>query len=72
MDENDDYEKIDDDGLEPAASPERLQRRKECRELCRLFVETNWAIQCLKIVGQIEQTCSELREGFLVFAYRSL
>lgn len=72
MDENDICDEIDGDKLQPTASPAQLARRKECRELCRLFCEVNWAIQCLKIVGQIEQTCSELREGFFVFAYRSL
>jgi hypothetical protein len=73
MDEDDGYDEIDDTQMElPTASPEHLEQRKKCRELRRLFFETNWAIQCLKIVGEIERTCSELREGFLVFAYRSL
>jgi hypothetical protein len=72
MDENDIYDEIDGAELEPVVSPKTLQRRKECRELCRLFSEVNWAINCLKIVREIEGTCTELREGFLVFAYRSL
>jgi hypothetical protein len=73
MDEDDGYDEIDDIQITlPTASPEQLEKGKKCRELRRLFVETNWAIQCLKIVGEIEKTCSELREGFLVFAYRSL
>jgi hypothetical protein len=72
MDEEDIDQEVDDDELQVEPSSEQLQRRKDCRELCRLFCEVNWAIQCLKIAEQIEGTCSELREGFFAFAYRSL
>lgn len=72
MDENSMYEEIDDNELKPQASPEQIERRKKFHELSRLFSQTNWAIQCLKIVGQLAQMCSELREGFFAFAYRSL
>ena len=72
MDENNVYEEIDDDELKRQASPEQIERRKKFHELSRLFSQTNWAIQCLKIVGQLEELCSELREGFLVFAHRAL
>lgn len=65
-------EEIDDEELEPQTSPEQIERRNKFHELSRLFSQANWTIQCLKIVGQLEQICSELREGFLVFAYRSL
>jgi hypothetical protein len=72
MDETDIYDESDDDESRTSPTPEQIERQKKLREVWRLFCETNWAIQCLKIVGQIEQTCSELSEGFFVFAYRSL
>lgn len=72
MNETKIYQELDADDLEPQASPERIERRKKMRKLARLFNETNWAIQCLKIVEQFQQICSELREGFFAFAYRSL
>jgi hypothetical protein len=73
IDEWDSSDFMDDDVPPvPLPTPEELQRRKECSELWRIFCEVNWAIMCLKAVREIEQTCSELNEGFFVVAYRSL
>jgi hypothetical protein len=72
-DEGDDFEDEDEppQPLRPP-SPEELQRRKKRTELWRLFSEVNTTVKCMKIVGELNRLCSELREGFLVFAYRAL
>ena len=62
----------DNEPSEPSPTPEELRRKKEFRELVRLFCEVNTAVNCLKIVREIERLCSELGQGFFVFAYRAL
>src|SRR6266496_2570263 len=62
----------DTEPSEPSPTPEELRRKKEFRELVRLFCEVNTAVNCLKIVREIERLCSELGQGFFVFAYRAL
>lgn len=67
-------ESMDDvtDDSKPLMTPSELERRKQRHELSRLFSEVNWAAKCLKIVREIELICSELHEGFFVFAHRAL
>ncbi len=67
---NDFYE--DDQPFQPQLTPEELKTLKERKKLQALFSEANTAVNCMKIVREIEGICSELGEGFLVFAYRAL
>jgi len=67
----DDFEN-DDEPQEPPRKPEELLRQKEFRKLRTLFCEVNTAVNCMKIVREIERVCSELGQGFFVFAYRAL
>jgi hypothetical protein len=69
-----DLDNFEDDSEppEPSPTPKELRRQKEFRELVRLFCEVNTAVNCMKIVREIERLCSELGQGFFVFAYRAL
>lgn len=67
-------EETDDigEGQPKTLSPAAKKRRQERSEVTRIFHELNHAINCLKITREIQSTCDELHEGFLVFAYRAL
>jgi hypothetical protein len=71
-DQDDDFAD-DDEPAEPTLpTREELERRRKLAKLLKLFSEVNTAVKCMKIVGEFHRLCSELEEGFLVFAYRAL
>src|SRR5260370_29859361 len=67
-------EEVDDivEETQNPLTPEAIERRKERREITRIFVELNHVINCLQITREIQSTCDELHEGFLAFTYRAL
>src|SRR5206468_12473470 len=53
---NDFYE--DDQPFQPQLTPEELKTLKERKKLQALFSEANTAVNCMKIVREIEGICS--------------